>query len=628
MYTHSTSGLTVVCLLLFLTGCREPVAPVVYQPSDCGYELDLITYSDPTECTPELTTFRDVGRTTEPEKLPPFPADCAPSGPTLTAYLNGIDDSSFFLHVYKGAPGPVSLEVYGEESCGETVLLTECLTVNALAERFVIKTGGTRYRAFFVRVGLDADFVGQYTPEHFISLSAYEDVEPRSRGGVRYQTGPFSAKEVNDKEELDLPTLAFSCEGNSFQRVLLNACESDAKVIEEWIRELGITPSETYYGEKGNVVVFDVPPGLDPNTTGGSAAVLRPRSQGSGGFAEPDYLINLFNPRDPSAIAPQDNRLRLATNYPQIRRIDQQIDEKYFGEYLPPFRGPVPEDSGEPWVVTIIDSGVDAASPNAALWEPLTYRAGKETEYVKTGTLGFDFIAKDYAPNDLTPHGTYVAGTLMGQYTSERDLDLVHMKIFGHEGISSYFGALVSLYEATAIGSKVINASWGISQAEAPEGLTCAVETALHEGIYLITSAGNDSLDIGSTPQWPAAYAPTYPSQIVATASYWYRGELEKREPDAVELMDFSNYSKLTVPLAGYMTTPVPNYLTGQIVYPLGTSFTAPLVAGTFLNWWSENPGSVLADFQHACYRKASPLTGQIVNGHHLPAKVNSGGKP
>ncbi len=622
-----TAAARTLCLLLLaallgFSSCEViPQDPV--SPSDCGYTLPRLIYSKPAACAPTLLTFSKLndGMATG-EKMPPLPEDCTAVGRTQVAYLDGIKDGEFFLDVYKGAPGPIALSVYGEVSCGEVVSLLECTQIGTVASRFPISTQGRNFSKFFVRFTIDADAneeAQKYDPNYTVRLAAYDDDNAiQQRRGIQYSKGASTVPSGNQTED-GLPLLNFDCSGTAFQRIVLSACEEDSDVLRAWVRELGVTPAEEYYGEKGNVVVFDVPPGMDLNTTGGSAREVRAKVNGGDGTAEPDYLINLFNPRNPATIVPPSQRVRTVTNDPVLKDVIPR-GAAYFGELLPPFRLPASSTQDPVQVITIIDSGVDLSDPNARLWSPFTYQQRKETQFIKTNHLGADFIAKDLVPNDLTPHGTYVAGAFLGNYRgAEAGLNVVHMKIFGAEGISTYFGALVALYEANAIGSTLINMSWGLQTDREPEALACAVTAAVREGIFLVTSAGNDTLNIDDRPQWPAAFAATYPEHVLTTASYWYRGWAGKRDPADIRLMHFSNFGRQRVSLAAYMTTPVPDYGRNAIIYPLGTSISTPIVAGQLAGFLAKVPGGRLREFRQNYLGQTSTLTGQINNGNYLP---------
>ena len=180
---------------------------------------------------------------------------------------------------------------------------------------------------------------------------------------------------------------------------------------------------------------------------------------------------------------------------------------------------------------------------------------------------------------------------------------------------------LTALYEAAAIGSDIVNMSWGVYLDKAPEALECAVKTAVDQGIYLVTSAGNDTENIDGKPQWPAAFAPQYPKRLVTTASYWYKGNAFSGDPKAIELIYFSNFGPVTVPMAGFITTPVPEYQSGNIIYPLGTSITAPIVTGALMEHLVEDRSNTLGTFK-GIFSNSGNLTGEIRNEQYLPLKT------
>ena len=614
-----------LCLpLLCLLACKPTLVQTTYTPGDCDYGLPHLVYSDPAECRPELTTF---GMLSDPEpglKMPPLPAACAPAGPVRMAYLDATAASSFILHVYKGAAGPVSLEVYGETTCKELTLLTECLSVTAVAESFVINTAADEpYGRYYVRIGLDGDHLDGYAETNFISLAAYAGRAPEGEGGIRYATASTGDGGENVPEN-GLGRLRFNCAGNAFQRLVLNACENDPAIMREWVEALGVTPSEEYYGEKGSVVTFDVPPGMDLNTTGGSAREIRTVPNGNG-TAEPDYAINLFSPGDPDRYVAPADRNPLATEDPIVGEYTNNSPDDYFGNNLPPFEWPG-NGSGAPLRVAIIDSGVETDGPNAGGYADYAYRNGPETEFIRNGNLGYDFIAKDMVPDDQAPHGSYVAASLLGEYHGARPLQLLHLRTFGADGIASYFGALVSFYEATAVGVDVINASWGIRLPAAPEALTCAVERAMADDVIVVTSAGNDSLSIDRDPQWPAAYGPDYPDRLVTVGSYWYKGQLPETDQQHVARRDFSNYSRMgRVTAAAYHTAPVPQFGAEAIVYPQGTSFSAPRLAGRLATFLSERPGASARDFGGRAYERADGLMNFTLERQYLPLYSEGG---
>ncbi|WP_116126118.1 S8 family peptidase [Lewinella sp. IMCC34183] len=595
-------------LLLLLSGC-EPLDPVTPEPSDCNYATEVLPLSAPAECSPKLLRWEQLNDVPDYSgfDFPGLPDDCTLTGRERLAELQAGTDGDFVLHVYKGANGPVRLRVYGQLACGEVEPVTECLTVLQVAERLPVTVAANTYSSFFVRVGLSGE--GEpYASTNFVALAAYDDEEPGRAGEIVY----------NQKAAPNGETLPMNCAGTAFQRLILSSCEKDSNLLNQWIRELGIDPSEKYYGPFGNVVVFDVPPGLDLNTTGGSASQMRATANGGGGTVEPDYLINLYNPRTPSVVAPPDTRIRTVKDYPLLNEFIPNGGKEYFGEVLPPYAWPEWGEETPAQLVTIIDSGTDLISRNRDLFEATIYRRGPDTEYATPGSFGYDFIDRDDDPNDLGPHGSLVAAAVIGNYRSRQPLQLLHFKTFGEEGISPYFGVLVAIYEAIAAGSDVINTSWGISQPDAPEALECAIRTAAENDVYVIASAGNDTLSIDDTPQWPAAFARSYSGRVVSVASHWYRGRARERSKDYLQLAPYSNYGRFSASLAAYMTTFVPDGA-GGFIEPVGTSFSAPVVAGDLSTFLVERPGAPFEEYLNLCIRQATQFNDSLIDARYLP---------
>ena len=377
--------------------------------------------------------------------------------------------------------------------------------------------------------------------------------------------------------------------------------------------------------------MLDVPPGMDLHTGGDGARTLKAKINTGDGIVEQDYVINLFTPEEPTRA---DGSVITVEDDPVIKRRD--LSYTYFQQLLPPFSPPMQYDGGKRTLtVSIIDSGTDDNGPGTPYWAAHRYQKGPATEYVKPGTLGPDFIAKDLTPNDETPHGTLVAGALLGAYAADNPLQLVHFKTFGERGQSSYFGVLVSIYEAITIGSDVINMSWGITQHKAPEALECAIDRAISDGVYLVTSAGNDGRHLGKAPQWPAAFADRYPDRMLAVGSYWYGGNgLDDagrpdpaRDPGQVLLRDFSNYGDPQVSVAAYMTAPVPAYQQSGTVLPVGTSFSAPQIAGRLTGFVDRYPTNAIPVLQNE-FSWATSLDQLIYKQFYLPTPDWGGGLP
>ena len=582
-------------------------------------DLPRIPYSDPAVCNPELLAIDqlvDAGRYGGPR----LPDDCTAEGPYWCASLALPKSETLYLHVYKGTTEVVNLRIYGIRGDGEVLPLTDCLEIIKIARRVEVRVDAGRFDFLLVRFAVvepaDNQVPSAERRGNYFRLAAYDGVEPRSPGGVVFNNRPACMDPYGrGNQTTDQTEVPFNCEGQSFQRLILASCSPKDDVL-AWADATGLEFSERYVGEAGTVVALGVPPGLDLNTTGGSAQEVKAKLHSGGGSVSPDYIVNLFSPTAPTNGGGKLYRVE------EVKSVREAIPSpvEYFNRIIKPVKARDSFDlNRDPVTVTIIDSGVDLSEANANRWNASRYRGPKVTEFIRPLQLGYDFINHDYEPEDETPHGTYVAAALLAQYDADRPLQLVHMKTFGAGGISSYFGALVSIYEATAIGSKVINMSWGFYQADPPEALRCAIKTAARRGVFLVTSAGNDGKDLETDPQWPAAFAPEFKDNMLTVASYWTPESGKPGGYAGIDLMDFSNYGDHEVPMAAFMTTGVPEYQTGTLIYPLGTSISTPIVSGLLANWLADHPEGSLAEFRDAFFQRSPGISDRITDGQYLP---------
>ncbi|MBB4079003.1 hypothetical protein GGR28_001620 [Lewinella aquimaris] len=566
------------------------------QKQDLRASPSVLRPSHPDKPEPELLRFdRLQDRVVYSEDdLSGLKEDCSSEGNYRIARLKGIAGNSFTLHVYNGSPATLQLRVYGRSDDGVKPL-TECIEIREVVKKVKVDGGLPGGGEYIIRFSLADNPEEKFDPADFVALAVYER-EPPAQPGIRYRALG------NQPTDGPRTVLSFSHNRKSFQRILLSSCEADGEYLRKWAGRTGLEEAEAYFGPLGSVVVLGIPPGLDPNTTGGAAARVRPQKDTIDATAEPDYIVNARHPDDPT------NREGDVDKSPTGPRGDSE----------PVFRPHTKFDRDRtPIVVSVVDGGVDYSVHNRNHWEPSRYDRPLESEFVKTGGLGYDFIGKDKEPQDEAPHGTYVAGAIIGGYRAEAPLKMVHFKIFGEEAISSYFGALVGIFEAATVKSTIINMSWGMYAEKAPPALQCALEAAVKQGCYLVASAGNDTTNIDKTPQWPAGFSTvsTFKKHLITTAAYHYDG---KPTADAVRLSKFSNYGPRRVTVAAYETTRVPEFNSGDTTFPLGTSISAPIVTARLAQFLADNPGATLSDFA-GLYERAPSLSSSVAGQAYLP---------
>ncbi|NJB87414.1 hypothetical protein GGR26_003194 [Lewinella marina] len=567
--------------------------------------IPLIPYGEPAACAPHLITFGDLGQDSPDYggQDPQLPDDGSGEGAYRLARLSPAGGKPVFLHVYNGTGGLLQLSVYGITDRGEAHTLIKAIRVTAVAHRLPLPIHDRKFPAYIIRFSTTVRREEKFQVENFVALSAYAGKEPGWE-----EADP-------DKDLRALPP--FDCDGKAFHRLVLSSCERD-DALKEWAIRTGLPLTDAYFGEAGSVIALGVPPGMDLNTTGGSAQQVRAKVNAGEGTVERDYIINFFRPEEPTDGSGETPR---AGNDAAVGESIREPEE-HFREALPPREPRCSFDEKlPPFTVAIIDSGVDPSAANRDRWETNRYRQGPTTAFIQTGKLGYDFLNRDADPEDETPHGTYVAAALQAQYRADHPLQLLHLKTFGSGGRSTYFGALVAIYEAIAAGARVINMSWGIAQAERPAALECAVRAAAHHGVFMVTSAGNDGNDLFDQPQWPAAFARDYPDHLLAVASYWYRDATREPHPDRLELVEWSNFGDEEVPLAAFLTTGVPEHGTGNLIYPVGTSISAPIVAGLLADWLARHPGGTLEGFRRAYFERSVGIADRVADGAYLPLK-------
>lgn len=237
---------------------------------------------------------------------------------------------------------------------------------------------------------------------------------------------------------------------------------------------------------------------------------------------------------------------------------------------------------GTSTVVAVIDNGVFYTHPDLVntMWDGTS--CVSDTGAVLGNCLsGYDFADSDTAPlpqattSSDTYHGTHVAGIIAAELNNATGTVGVAPKA---KIMALRFGLDVAS-EVRAIdfaiqnGAKIINASFGGTQfSQAEYDAIARFEAA---GGIFIAAAGNENVNIDTTPLYPASYTL---SNIVSVAATDHTDGL------AVFSGGASNYGDVSVDLAApgrfIQSTIAVNGTTTSYGYLSGTSMAAPMVAG------------------------------------------------
>ncbi|MFT4569073.1 MAG: hypothetical protein ACI9FN_004043 [Saprospiraceae bacterium] len=163
-------------------------------------------------------------------------------------------------------------------------------------------------------------------------------------------------------------------------------------------------------------------------------------------------------------------------------------------------------------IVAILDSGLD---PEFVPFNSLYYDPSMVLSVCPlTDVSGWNFVDGNDNLMDDRGHGTLV--TLSYFHALDKlkptaeigDQSLLTVKVLNECGEGTTYSTICGLRYAELKGAKVINASWGMYQND--RQLQRAVEELNKKGIFIISSAGNLSLDLAKSSHFPSGYSSTF----------------------------------------------------------------------------------------------------------------------
>lgn len=226
--------------------------------------------------------------------------------------------------------------------------------------------------------------------------------------------------------------------------------------------------------------------------------------------------------------------------------------------------------------VAVLDTGTDTAGPDLApnLWTNPGELPANGLDDDANGFVddlnGWNLVASTGVLTDDNGHGTHVAGTIaaaadngVGIAGVAPQSRLLTVKVLAADGSGWTSDVADGFRYAAEHGARVVNASLAGTNFSAY--LRDAI--AAHPGVLLVAAAGNEAVDVDTTPQYPCSYEL---ANIVCVAAHDNTGALAS----------FSNFGDVSVDLAA-PGHDIASWLPGGTLgWMSGTSMAAPHVSG------------------------------------------------
>ncbi len=213
----------------------------------------------------------------------------------------------------------------------------------------------------------------------------------------------------------------------------------------------------------------------------------------------------------------------------------------------------------------------------------------------------------DGSPYVAFGHGTMTSGLV---HLVAPMAKILPLKAFSSNGTGNLSNIVAALYYAVQNKANVVNMSFDVSYRS--PALSQAISYANKAGVVLVAAAGNENT---SAPVYPASIS----SSVMGIAS----------TTDWDTRSSFSNYGTADVWIAGPGENVISTYPGGTYGSESGTSFSAPLVAGTVALMLSVkqplNQSQAASALSHARVLTPDLNHGRLDTYHTLSAWQNSG---
>lgn len=233
--------------------------------------------------------------------------------------------------------------------------------------------------------------------------------------------------------------------------------------------------------------------------------------------------------------------------------------------------------------IFLLDTGLDEAGDKIDT-DYLMSNAPVDGCYTVDSASGYNYTETTINTNydDEVWHGTFGYNSMTNELNQSDDITIVPLKIFDDNGEGNLFDLACAIYHAIDHDADIINLSAGY-QGQRSSILENAINTARENGVFICTAAGNDTLDIDITPQYPAYFASQYHYIYDAAGeiedSVKYDNVISVASINAQNSFSgFSNYGHESVTLSAYGENIHSYGLGGDEVIASGTSMSTYFV--------------------------------------------------
>ncbi|MBN1167299.1 MAG: S8 family serine peptidase [Methanospirillaceae archaeon] len=345
-------------------------------------------------------------------------------------------------------------------------------------------------------------------------------------------------------------------------------------------------------------------------------------------YAEPNYIISLYLPTDPTEAHEEEGSGNTSLSVADIlASMNDPLFPNLWGLHNDGSLGGTADadiDAPEAWahttgsssvVVAVIDTGIDYTHPDLAanIWRNPGEIPGNGIDDDNNGYIddinGWDFVTNDNDPMDDQGHGTHCAGTIaavgnngIGVAGVTWKTKLMPLKFLDANGQGDTLGALNAINYARMMGADILSCSWGsTAQSQA------MYDTFSEVPGLIVCAAGNQGSDNDQIGHYPSNFDLSWIIAVAATTK-------------TDSLAGFSNYGKTMVDVAAPGDSIASCGPGSKYVYMSGTSMATPHVSGLAALLKAVKPGLSAVQMKNLIIQGVDPLSS-------LSAKTVSGGR-